>query len=40
MINISPCQVTGYGLRVTVNLFFLSPVTCHLSPDFAGDKIL
>ncbi len=35
-----PHQVTGYRLQVTVARFFLSPITYHLSPDFAGGKIL
>ncbi len=32
-------QVVSYRLRVTVALLELTPVTCHLSPDFAGGKI-
>lgn len=34
-----PHRVTGYGLRVTVFLFELSPLTSHFSPDFTGGKI-
>lgn len=31
-------QVVGYRLEVTVAQFFLSPVTCYLSPKLAEGK--
>lgn len=39
MICFTLYKITDYRLQVTVAPVFLSPVICHLSPDFAGGKI-